>query len=99
MTKPLIPPPSGPDDGGRIVDEPLAEALSRRYLAYALSTITNRALPDVRDGLKPVHRRLMYSMSLMRLNPQDAAKKCARIVGDVIGRFHPHGDVAVYEAL
>jgi topoisomerase IV subunit A len=100
MNKPLI--PAGGDGGGgddRIVDEPLAEALSRRYLAYALSTITNRALPDVRDGLKPVHRRLMYSMSLMRLDPASSAKKCARIVGDVIGRFHPHGDVAVYEAL
>jgi topoisomerase-4 subunit A len=88
-------------DGGddRIVDEPMAEALSKRYLAYALSTITNRALPDVRDGMKPVHRRLMYSMSLMRLDPQTSAKKCARVVGDVIGRFHPHGDVAVYEAM
>jgi topoisomerase-4 subunit A len=99
MNQPVLPP--GPGDGGddRIVDEPLIEALSRRYLAYALSTITNRALPDVRDGLKPVHRRLMYSMSLMRLDPASGAKKCARVVGDVIGRFHPHGDVAVYEAM
>jgi topoisomerase-4 subunit A len=97
MNKPLI--PAGGDDGDRIVDEPMAEALSRRYLAYALSTITNRALPDVRDGLKPVHRRLMYSMRLMRLDPATSAKKCARVVGDVIGRFHPHGDVAVYEAM
>jgi topoisomerase-4 subunit A len=95
MTKPFQ-----PDDGGdRIVDEPLTEALSRRYLAYALSTITNRALPDVRDGLKPVHRRLLYSMRQMRLDPEGSAKKCARVVGDVIGRFHPHGDVAVYEAM
>ena len=98
MNKPLTP---GGADGGddRIIDEPMSEALSRRYLAYALSTITNRALPDVRDGLKPVHRRLMYSMSLMRLDPAGSAKKCARVVGDVIGRFHPHGDVAVYEAM
>ena len=99
MNKPLLPPNGGGDDNDRIIDEPLSEALSRRYLAYALSTITNRALPDVRDGLKPVHRRLMYSMSLMRLDPAGSAKKCARVVGDVIGRFHPHGDVAVYEAM
>jgi topoisomerase-4 subunit A len=96
MTIPFVPGDGGDD---RIVDEPMAEALSKRYLAYALSTITNRALPDVRDGMKPVHRRLMYSMSLMRLDPQTSAKKCARVVGDVIGRFHPHGDVAVYEAM
>ncbi len=88
MNKPLLPP--GGDDGDRIVDEPLTEALSRRYLAYALSTITNRALPDVRDGLKPVHRRLMYSMRLMRLDPAGSAKKCARVVGDVIGRFRQY---------
>ncbi|MBP9753771.1 MAG: DNA topoisomerase IV subunit A, partial [Phenylobacterium sp.] len=75
------------------------EALSRRYLAYALSTITGRALPDVRDGLKPVHRRLMYAMRMLRLDPTTTAKKCARVVGDVIGKYHPHGDVAVYEAL
>lgn len=98
MNKPLNPPGDG-GDNDRIIDEPLSEALSRRYLAYALSTITNRALPDARDGLKPVHRRLMYSMSLMRLDPAGAAKKCARVVGDVIGRFHPHGDVAVYDAM
>ena len=90
-------PPS--DDGGRIVDEPLSEALSRRYLAYALSTIMHRALPDVRDGLKPVHRRLMYAMRVLKLDPGSTAKKCARIVGDVIGKYHPHGDTAVYEAL
>ncbi len=98
MNQPLLP-PGGGSDNDRIIDEPLSEALSRRYLAYALSTITNRALPDVRDGLKPVHRRLMYSMRLMRLDPAGSAKKCARVVGDVIGRFHPHGDVAVYEAM
>ena len=91
--------PLPPADGGRILDEPLTEALSRRYLAYALSTITMRALPDVRDGLKPVHRRLLYAMRLLRLDPESSAKKSARVVGDVIGKYHPHGDVAVYDAL
>ncbi|MDQ0463245.1 topoisomerase-4 subunit A [Caulobacter ginsengisoli] len=90
------PPPS---DGDRILEEPLTEALSRRYLAYALSTITDRALPDVRDGLKPVHRRLMYAMHEMRLNPENGAKKCARVVGDVMGKFHPHGDQSIYDAM
>src|SRR5579875_1165142 len=98
MTKHVPPPPSG-DDGGRIVEEPLAEALSRRYLAYALSTITNRALPDVRDGLKPVHRRVLYGMRLMRLDPGTSAKKSARVVGDVMGKYHPHGDQSIYDAL
>jgi len=97
MTKHIPPPEDG--DGDRIIDEPLTEALSRRYLAYALSTITGRALPDVRDGMKPVHRRLMYAMRQLRLDPNTTAKKCARVVGDVIGKYHPHGDVAVYEAL
>ena len=86
-------------EGGRIVDEPMSEALSKRYLAYALSTITNRALPDVRDGFKPVHRRIMYAMHQMRLNPQAAARKCAKVVGEVMGGFHPHGDASIYEAL
>src|SRR6516164_3627617 len=85
-----------PDD---IRSEPLTEALARRYLAYALSTITQRALPDVRDGLKPVHRRLLYAMRQLRLAPNATAKKSARVVGDVIGKFHPHGDTAVYDAL
>jgi topoisomerase-4 subunit A len=79
--------------------EPLASALSERYLAYALSTITQRALPDARDGLKPVHRRLLHAMRELGLNPQSGFKKCARVVGDVIGKFHPHGDQAVYDAL
>ena len=78
---------------------PLSDALSERYLAYALSTIMSRSLPDVRDGLKPVHRRLIYAMHLLRLDPAAGFKKCARVVGDVIGKFHPHGDVAVYDAL
>ena len=79
--------------------EPLGKALSERYLAYALSTITQRALPDVRDGLKPVHRRLLHAMRLLGLNPAAGFKKCARIVGDVIGKYHPHGDQSVYDAL
>src|SRR3954471_15831305 len=77
----------------------LADALSERYLAYALSTITSRSLPDVRDGLKPVHRRLLYAMRLLKLDPASGFKKCARVVGDVIGKYHPHGDQAVYDAM
>ncbi|MDB5437579.1 MAG: parC, partial [Caulobacteraceae bacterium] len=92
----LAPPP---EDGGRILDEPLTEALSRRYLAYALSTISSRALPDVRDGLKPVHRRVLYAMHNMRLHPEAAARKCAKVVGEVMGNFHPHGDQSIYDAL
>lgn len=76
-----------------------ADALGERYLAYALSTIMSRSLPDVRDGLKPVHRRLLYAMLQLRLNPDSAYKKCARVVGDVIGKYHPHGDIAVYDTL
>jgi len=82
-----------------ILDKPLKEALSERYLAYALSTIMDRALPDVRDGLKPVHRRLMHAMRELKLEPGQPPKKSARVVGDVIGKFHPHGDIAVYDAL
>jgi topoisomerase-4 subunit A len=96
MNKPVLP-PGGPGD--RILDEPLTEALSRRYLAYALSTISSRALPDVRDGLKPVHRRVLYAMNNMRLNPESAARKCAKVVGEVMGNFHPHGDQSIYDAL
>jgi len=73
----------------------LREALETRYLAYALSTITNRALPDVRDGLKPVHRRILFAMRQLRLDPGQGFKKSARVVGDVIGRYHPHGDQSV----
>ena len=82
-----------------IRSEPLARALSERYLAYALSTITQRALPDARDGLKPVHRRILYGMRLLRLDPSSPFKKSAKIVGDVMGGFHPHGDQAIYDAL
>jgi len=89
-----------PDDlTGTIADTPLADALSERYLAYALSTIMSRSLPDVRDGLKPVHRRLVYAMHQLKLDPASGFKKCARVVGDVIGKYHPHGDASVYEAL
>jgi len=79
--------------------EPLSKALAERYLAYALSTITQRALPDVRDGLKPVHRRILYGMRQLRLDPDSAFKKSAKVVGDVMGSFHPHGDQAIYDAL
>ena len=89
-------PPAPPQD---ILDKPLREALSERYLSYALSTIMDRALPDVRDGMKPVHRRLMFAMRGLKLEPSLPPKKSARVVGDVIGKFHPHGDTAVYEAM
>ncbi len=89
-----------PDDlSGLIQDTPLAGALSERYLAYALSTIMSRSLPDARDGLKPVHRRLIYAMHQLKLDPRSGFKKCARVVGDVMGKFHPHGDSSIYEAL
>jgi topoisomerase-4 subunit A len=94
MGKPVEPPPE--DESERI---DLKTALEERYLAYALSTIMHRALPDARDGLKPVHRRILHAMRLLRLDPGQVHKKCARIVGDVIGKFHPHGDQSVYDAL
>jgi len=91
----------GPSDTGGDAIEPvdLKKALEERYLAYALSTIMHRALPDVRDGLKPVHRRIMHAMRLLRLNPDQGFAKCARIVGEVMGKFHPHGDQSIYDAL
>lgn len=82
-----------------IRDTPLADALGERYLAYALSTIMSRSLPDVRDGLKPVHRRLLFAMRELKLDPASGFKKCARIVGDVMGKYHPHGDQAIYDAM
>lgn len=85
--------PSGP------TDVPFDSALSERYLVYAMSTITARSLPDVRDGLKPVHRRLLWAMRLLKLDPASGYKKCARVVGDVIGKYHPHGDQSVYDAM
>jgi topoisomerase-4 subunit A len=88
-----------PRDGGDMRETGLADALSERYLSYALSTIVSRSLPDVRDGLKPVHRRLLHAMNQLKLDPASGFKKCARIVGDVMGKYHPHGDSSIYEAL
>ena len=88
-----------PKPGGEIRDVRLTDALGERYLSYALSTIMARSLPDVRDGLKPVHRRLLYAMRELRLDPNSGFKKSARVVGDVIGKFHPHGDQSIYDAL
>ncbi|WP_338467912.1 DNA topoisomerase IV subunit A [Novosphingobium sp. ZN18A2] len=88
-----------PDPFDAIVDAPFDSALSERYLVYALSTITARSLPDLRDGLKPVHRRLLWAMRGLKLDPAGAFKKSARVVGDVIGKFHPHGDASVYDAM
>ncbi len=93
----VIDPPEDPFDS--IVDAPFDAALSERYLVYALSTITARSLPDLRDGLKPVHRRLLWAMRQLKLDPTGAYKKSARVVGDVIGKYHPHGDASVYDAM
>ena len=87
------------DEFDQVVEAPFDDALSQRYLVYALSTITARSLPDLRDGLKPVHRRLLWAMRLLRLDPSAGYKKCARVVGDVIGKYHPHGDQSVYDAM
>ena len=87
-----------PDDATRFHDVKLAEALSERYLAYALSTIMSRSLPDVRDGLKPVHRRLIFAMHQLRLDPTAGFRKCAKVVGDTMGDFHPHGDASIRRA-
>ncbi len=84
---------------GNVVDTQLKDALSERYLAYALSTIMSRSLPDVRDGLKPVHRRLLFAMQQLKLDPKSGFKKCARVVGDVMGKYHPHGDMSIYDAM
>ncbi len=83
----------------RVIDVKLKDELGKRYLSYAMSTIVSRSLPDVRDGLKPVHRRLLYAMRQLKLDPKSGCKKCARVVGDVIGKYHPHGDSAVYGAM
>jgi topoisomerase-4 subunit A len=88
-----------PAPAGEIKDVDFAAALGERYLSYALSTITARSLPDIRDGLKPVHRRVLYAMRELNLDPKSGYKKCARVVGDVVGKFHPHGNEAVYETL
>ncbi|MFM2098602.1 MAG: topoisomerase subunit [Pseudomonadota bacterium] len=93
-------PPALPEDPfDLVVDTPFDSALSDRYLVYALSTITARSLPDLRDGLKPVHRRLLWAMRLLKLDPSQGYKKCARVVGDTIGKYHPHGDQSVYDAM
>ncbi|MBX4928412.1 DNA topoisomerase IV subunit A [Rhizobium binae] len=97
MGQEILPPSSGDDDNIQPVD--LKAALEQRYLAYALSTIMHRALPDVRDGLKPVHRRIVYAMNEMGLRPTSAFRKCAKIVGEVMGNYHPHGDQSIYDAL
>ncbi|HRY07995.1 MAG TPA: DNA gyrase subunit A, partial [Hyphomicrobiaceae bacterium] len=91
--KPILP------GQGPIEPVNLREALEERYLAYALSTIMGRALPDVRDGLKPVHRRILFAMRELNLNPQAGYKKCAKVVGEVMGNYHPHGDQAIYDAM
>src|ERR687897_1665397 len=91
--------PVNPPSGEGIETINLKDALEERYLAYALSTIMHRALPDARDGLKPVHRRILHGMNLLRLNPGGPFKKSAKVVGDVMGSFHPHGDHSIYDAL
>ncbi|MEQ1697555.1 MAG: DNA topoisomerase IV subunit A [Hyphomicrobiaceae bacterium] len=96
--KPILPPPDEPEGPGYEAI-PLKKALEERYLAYALSTIMHRALPDVRDGLKPVHRRILYTMQTLNLEPPSGFMKCARIVGEAMGKYHPHGNVALYEAM
>src|ERR1700748_38110 len=88
-----------PPNNGEVHEIALREALEERYLQYALSTITGRALPDARDGLKPVHRRILYGMRLLNLNPGGIPKKSAKIVGEVMGSYHPHGDQAIYDAM
>ncbi len=96
----LLDPPAPPEEPSKaIIDSPFDKALSDRYLVYALSTITARSLPDLRDGLKPVHRRLLWAMRLLKLDPASAYKKSARVVGDTIGKYHPHGDTSVYDAM
>ncbi len=91
--------PAGPDDAGRALAEPLRRAIGERYLTYALSTIMHRALPDVRDGLKPVHRRILFAMRELRLASNGGFRKSAKISGDVMGNYHPHGDAAIYDAM
>ena len=91
--------PTKPTFEAKVVDEGINKILSERYLSYALSTIMSRSLPDVRDGLKPVHRRVLFAMYQLQLNPTTPPKKSARVVGDVIGKYHPHGDASVYDAM
>ena len=86
-------------DEGKILPVDISNEMKKCYIDYAMSVIVGRALPDVRDGLKPVHRRILYSMYELGLTPDKGYRKCARIVGDVLGKYHPHGDTAVYDAL
>lgn len=95
-----------PDDGyvepvstGKVINAPIVSEMKKAYLDYAMSVITSRALPDARDGLKPVHRRILYAMYDMGLNPSAKTRKSAAIVGEVLGKYHPHGDASVYEAM
>src|SRR5690606_39716075 len=92
---PAAPPSAVPQD----LSEPLRRAIGERYLTYALSTIMHRALPDARDGLKPVHRRILYAMRELRLSSTGGFRKSAKISGDVMGNYHPHGDAAIYDAM
>ena len=92
-------PGSGPNGEGRIVPTDLRSEMSRSYLEYAMSVIVGRALPDARDGLKPVHRRILYAMYELGLTAERPFRKCARVVGEVLGKYHPHGESAVYDAL
>src|SRR5438309_11818084 len=105
---PPAPPPGGtlplpgtPGGGGdqNLVPTNIEDEMKRSYLDYAMSVIIGRALPDIRDGLKPVHRRILYAMQQMGLQPNRPTRKCARIVGDTMGKYHPHGNLAVYDAL
>src|SRR5436853_1585509 len=98
---PRPPPPGGGDGPGALNIQPvnIEEEMKRSYLDYSMSVIIGRALPDVRDGLKPVHRRILYTMQQMGLQPNRATRKCARIVGETMGKYHPHGNLAVYDAL
>src|SRR5260221_2417650 len=98
---PLPPPPGGGDGPGALNIQPvnIEEEMKRSYLDYSMSVIIGRALPDIRDGMKPVHRRILYTMQQMGLQPNRATRKCARIVGDCMGKYHPHGDSAIYDAL
>ena len=95
MVKPKDPPPNP----GKLIEVDIKDEMRRSFIDYAMSVIVSRALPDVRDGLKPVHRRILFAMSELGLTPDKPFKKCARIVGEVLGKYHPHGDTAVYEAL
>src|ERR1700756_5582071 len=96
---PLTPPPGDGPGAANIQPVNIEEEMRRSYLDYSLSVIIGRALPDIRDGLKPVHRRILYTMQQMGLRPGGPTRKCARIVGEVMGKYHPHGNLAVYDAL